>query len=85
MLRPREEAANRRPVITLIEYDRAHSKMGGFTHLGTDNGWHRYGVADGKSGAYVDLREMPDGESRRVGNGHHSSSRLSRRRMRRIN
>src|SRR5204863_1673390 len=24
MLRPREEAANRRPVITLIEYDRAH-------------------------------------------------------------
>src|SRR5438067_9228926 len=24
VLRPREEAANRRPVITLIEYDRAH-------------------------------------------------------------
>jgi len=31
----------------------------GFTHLGTENGWHRYGVADGKSGAYVDLRETP--------------------------
>jgi glyoxalase family protein len=29
----------------------------GFSHLGTENGWHRYGVADGKSGAYVDLRE----------------------------
>jgi glyoxalase family protein len=31
----------------------------GFTHLATENGWHRYGVADGKSGAYVDLRETP--------------------------
>ena len=42
----------------------------GFTHLGSENGWHRYGVnADGAglpsgrsgsiSGAYVDLSEMP--------------------------
>lgn len=31
----------------------------GFIHLGTENGWHRYGVGDGKSGSYVDLREMP--------------------------
>jgi glyoxalase family protein len=31
----------------------------GFTHLGTENGWHRYGVADGESGAYVDIREAP--------------------------
>ena len=31
----------------------------GFTYLGTENGWHRYGVGEGKSGAYVDLYEMP--------------------------
>jgi glyoxalase family protein len=30
----------------------------GFVHLSTENGWHRYGVGDGKSGAYVDLYEM---------------------------
>jgi glyoxalase family protein len=31
----------------------------GFAHLGTEHGWHRYGVAMGKSGAYIDLRESP--------------------------
>jgi glyoxalase family protein len=31
----------------------------GFTPLGSENGWHRYGVAEGKSGAYLDLYEMP--------------------------
>jgi glyoxalase family protein len=31
----------------------------GFTLLGSENGWHRYGVDEGKSGAYVDLYEMP--------------------------
>ena len=31
----------------------------GFAHLGTENGWHRYGVAGGKSGACVDLYESP--------------------------
>ena len=35
------------------------SKAMGFRHLGTESGWHRYGVGDGKSGAYVDLREEP--------------------------
>jgi glyoxalase family protein len=31
----------------------------GFAEIGTENGWHRYGVAGGKSGAYVDLYEDP--------------------------
>ncbi|MFZ1218255.1 MAG: ring-cleaving dioxygenase [Chthoniobacterales bacterium] len=30
-----------------------------FVHLGTESGWHRYGVGDGKSGNYIDLREIP--------------------------
>jgi glyoxalase family protein len=30
-----------------------------FTHLGTESEWHRYGVGDGKSGNYIDIREMP--------------------------
>jgi glyoxalase family protein len=29
----------------------------GFRHVGTENGWHRYAVADGGSGAFVDLAE----------------------------
>jgi glyoxalase family protein len=32
----------------------------GFAHVGTENGWHRYGVAGGKSGAHVDLYESPN-------------------------
>ncbi len=35
------------------------TKAMGFAHLGTENGWHRYGVGGGKSGSYVDLREEP--------------------------
>jgi len=30
----------------------------GFRLLGTENGWNRYGLADGKSGQYVDIREL---------------------------
>src|SRR6185503_14611597 len=29
----------------------------GFQLIGTENGWHRYGVAGGGSGAYVDVQE----------------------------
>ena len=32
----------------------------GFEKVGTENGWHRYGVSGGGSGAYVDLQEVPD-------------------------
>ena len=50
----------------------------GFTHLATDNGWHRYGVGDGKSGAYVDLREAPVAQRGAWGTGsvHHIAWRV---------
>ena len=54
------------------------SEAMGFTHLGTENGWHRYGVADGKSGSYVDLREMPTANRGAwgVGSIHHVAWRV---------
>jgi len=50
----------------------------GFTHRGTENGWHRYGVAAGKSGAYVDLRETPTARRGAWGTGsiHHIAWRM---------
>ena len=50
----------------------------GFAHLGTENGWHRYGVAGGKSGAYVDLQESPTSGRGAWGTGsiHHLAWRV---------
>jgi glyoxalase family protein len=51
----------------------------GFRHVGTENGWHRYGVGDGKSGTYVDLREMPTANRGAWGTGsvHHIAWRVN--------
>lgn len=50
----------------------------GFRHLATEDGWHRYGVEGGGSGAWVDLAEAP--EERRggwgVGSIHHLAWRV---------
>jgi glyoxalase family protein len=50
----------------------------GFELLGSDGGWHRYGVAGGLSGAYVDVQEAPS--MRRgawgVGSIHHLAWRV---------
>jgi glyoxalase family protein len=50
----------------------------GFIHVGTENGWHRYGVGEGKSGAYVDLYEMPTAGRGAWGTGsiHHLAWRV---------
>lgn len=32
----------------------------GFTHQGTEDGWHRYVVGEGGAGRYVEIRELPD-------------------------
>jgi glyoxalase family protein len=50
----------------------------GFTAIGTENGWHRYGVAGGKSGAYVDLYENPTSARGAWGTGsiHHLAWRV---------
>jgi glyoxalase family protein len=51
----------------------------GFTPLGTDGAWHRYGVAGGRSGCYVDIQAAP--ETRRgawgVGSIHHLAWRVA--------
>ena len=50
----------------------------GFELLGTENGWQRYGVSGGLSGAYVDVQAAPD--ARRgawgVGSIHHLAWRV---------
>jgi glyoxalase family protein len=50
----------------------------GFEPLGSEAGWHRYGVAGGLSGCYVDLQAAPD--TRRgawgVGSIHHLAWRV---------
>ena len=61
----------------------------GFTHLGTENGWHRYGLggqsegpasapAASPSGQYVDVREMPTARRGAWGTGsvHHIAWRV---------
>jgi glyoxalase family protein len=50
----------------------------GFAHLGSENGWNRYGVAGGKSGAYVDLYESPTSGRGAWGTGsiHHLAWRV---------
>jgi glyoxalase family protein len=50
----------------------------GFTEVGTENGWHRYAVAGGKSGTYVDLYESPTSHRGAWGTGsiHHLAWRV---------
>jgi glyoxalase family protein len=50
----------------------------GFTELGSENGWHRYGVAGGKSGAYIDVHESPASNRGAWGTGsiHHLAWRV---------
>ena len=50
----------------------------GFEHVATENGWHRYGVAGGKSGAYIDLYESPGSSRGAWGTGsiHHLAWRV---------
>jgi len=50
----------------------------GFVLLGTEGEWHRYGVADGKSGQYVDVREVPGARRGAWGTGsiHHLAWRV---------
>ena len=51
----------------------------GFRDLGSEDGWHRYGVREGGSGAHLDIRETPN-ESRGawgVGAIHHVAWRVS--------
>ncbi|MGZ4967002.1 MAG: ring-cleaving dioxygenase [Chthoniobacterales bacterium] len=53
-------------------------KSMGFQHIGTEDEWHRYGVAGGKSGRYVDVRELPGARRGAWGQGsiHHLAWRV---------
>ena len=50
----------------------------GFEHVATEEGWHRYGLAGGRSGSYVDIQAATD--ARRgawgVGSVHHLAWRV---------
>lgn len=50
----------------------------GFRHLGTENGWLRYGLGEGTSGQYVDVRELPGSRCGAWGTGsiHHIAWRV---------
>ncbi len=50
----------------------------GFQHLATEGEWHRYGVEGGKSGRYVDVREVPNAPRGAWGTGsiHHLAWRV---------
>ncbi|HMJ05352.1 MAG TPA: ring-cleaving dioxygenase, partial [Chthoniobacterales bacterium] len=50
----------------------------GFREIGTENGWHRYGVGEGKSGQYVDLCELTSARRGAWGTGsvHHIAWRV---------
>ncbi len=51
----------------------------GFQPIGEENGWQRFGVADGISGQYVDLRGAPDAPRGAWGTGsvHHLAWRVN--------
>ena len=51
----------------------------GFSLAGTENGWHRYGVAGGGSGCYVDLHEAASAQRGAWGIGaiHHLAWRVA--------
>ncbi len=45
---------------TLPETTAFLTEVMGFKHVGTEGGWHRYAVADGGSGAFIDVAEAPE-------------------------
>jgi glyoxalase family protein len=51
----------------------------GFTVLGDEGGWRRYGVESGGSGRVLDVRAAPDGPHGRMGTGvvHHIAFRVA--------
>ncbi len=51
----------------------------GFEHIGREGEWHRYGVAGGKSGCYIDLRQITDARRGEWGQGsiHHLAWRVN--------
>jgi glyoxalase family protein len=53
-------------------------KAMGFRHVGAEGEWHRYAIGTGKSGEYLDVREVPDARRGAWGTGsiHHIAWRV---------
>jgi glyoxalase family protein len=51
----------------------------GFTQLGTEEGWHRYGAEEGGSGRLIEIKQLPDERRGEWGTGvvHHVAWRMS--------
>jgi glyoxalase family protein len=54
------------------------TQLMGFTQLGTEDDWHRYGVEGGTSGKLIELKELPDERRGQWGTGavHHVAWRV---------
>ena len=54
------------------------TQLMGFTPLGTEDGWQRYGVAGGDSGKLIEIKELPDERRGEWGTGtvHHVAWRV---------
>jgi glyoxalase family protein len=55
------------------------TRVMGFTPMGEENGWHRYGVEGGASGKLVEVKERPGEQRGAMGTGgvHHVAWRVS--------
>ena len=54
------------------------TELMGFAHIGTEDGWQRYGVEGGVSGTLIEVRELPDERRGQWGTGsvHHVAWRV---------
>ena len=54
------------------------TELMGFTHIGTEDGWQRYGVEGGVSGTLIEVKELPDERRGQWGTGsvHHVAWRV---------
>lgn len=54
------------------------TQLMGFTPLGTEDGWHRYGADGGGSGKFIELKELPEERRGQWGTGsvHHVAWRV---------
>jgi len=81
---PREKQILGLHAVRMWEQDRAATAafltdVMGFRAAGEEDGWHRYGVAGGGSGAHLEILEMPSAERGRWGVGaiHHVAWRVA--------
>jgi glyoxalase family protein len=81
---PRDKQILGLHAVRMWEHDRAATAsfltdVMGFKAAGEENGWHRYTVAGGGSGAHLDIRETPSEDRGRwgVGSIHHVAWRVA--------